>query len=127
VSGQEPTLRCATLAIHDIDGTIIDSNDAHAHAWVRALVHYGRTVTFCDVRMRIGMGGDKLLQQVANIDGESDEGHQISAMRRSIFANEYLPSLRPTRGARRMIEWLRGRRVGIAIATSAEADEVTVC
>jgi HAD superfamily hydrolase (TIGR01509 family) len=113
-----------TVALLDIDGTIVDSNDSHAHAWVKALSQHGHLVDFHALRKRIGMGGDTLLQQVAGVDSESAEGRRISASRRSIFSTEYLRALRPTRGARRMIEWLRQEGVVIVIATSAPADEV---
>jgi phosphoglycolate phosphatase-like HAD superfamily hydrolase len=109
------------VAVLDIDGTIVDSNDAHAQAWVEALSRHGHIVDFHSVRKLIGVGGDTLLRQIANISSESVEGRHISASRRSIFSAEYLPGLRPTRGARRMIEWLRREGVVIAIATSAQA------
>ena len=41
----------------DIDGTLIDSNDAHAHAWVEALQDDGLPTAFDIVRPLIGMGG----------------------------------------------------------------------
>jgi phosphoglycolate phosphatase-like HAD superfamily hydrolase len=49
----------------DIDGTLVESNDAHAHAWVEALAESGHTVAFEAVRPLIGMGGDKLLPRCA--------------------------------------------------------------
>ena len=30
--------------ILDVDGTLVDSNDAHAHTWVEAMAEYGYTV-----------------------------------------------------------------------------------
>ena len=30
--------------IFDVDGTLVDSNDAHARAWVRAFTEHGITV-----------------------------------------------------------------------------------
>ncbi len=32
--------------IFDVDGTLVDSNDAHAHAWVQAMAESGRRVEF---------------------------------------------------------------------------------
>lgn len=109
----------------DIDGTLVDSNDAHAHAWVKALGLHGHDVPFQVVRSRIGMGGDKLLQQVATIDSESPQGRAISHTRQAIFAGEHLPTLQPTPGARRMVAWLKNDGVRIVIATSARENEVT--
>ena len=51
----------------DIDGTLVDSNDAHAHAWVDALAEQGKKVAFEKIRPLIGMGGDKLLPIVADL------------------------------------------------------------
>ena len=45
--------------IFDVDGTLVDSNDAHALAWVQAITESGRRVEFSRVRPLIGMGGDK--------------------------------------------------------------------
>src|SRR6188474_880940 len=42
----------------DVDGTLVDSNAAHAHAWVEALAASGRRVDFLRVRPLVGMGSD---------------------------------------------------------------------
>lgn len=111
--------------LFDIDGTLVDSNDAHARAWVRVLEEHGRRVEFERIRPLIGKGGDKLLREVTGIDSESDEGHAISARRAEIFTHEFLPQLQPAPGARRLIESLRDGNYTLGIATSAKADEVT--
>jgi len=108
----------------DIDGTLVDSNDAHAHAWVKAFAMQGRHVEFSRVRPLIGKGGDKLLAEIAGIDVESDEGKRLSDERREIFQREFLPNLQPTRGARRLLERLRDDGRILAIATSAQEAEV---
>lgn len=108
----------------DIDGTILDSNDAHARAWVKAFATHGHDIPFERIRPLIGMGGDKLLDQLAGLDSESGQGRRIADERKKIFAAEFLPSLRPTPGARRMIEWLKREGAAITIATSAGGGEV---
>src|SRR3954454_5447634 len=109
--------------IFDIDGTLVDSNDAHAQAWVDALADHGRRVELARVRPLIGMGGDKLLPKVAGIDVESPEGKAIDARRREIFTR-FVPQLRPTRGARELLEWLRDQRMTLVVATSAQQAEL---
>jgi len=47
----------------DDDGTLVDSNDAHAHAWVKAFSEYGFDVSFEKVRRLIGKGGDKVIKR----------------------------------------------------------------
>src|SRR5436190_865668 len=54
--------------ILDVDGTLVDSNDAHAHAWVDAFAESGRMVPFAHIRSLIGMGGDKLVDAAASRD-----------------------------------------------------------
>ena len=55
--------------IFDVDGTLVDSNDAHARAWVDAFAESGRTLPFERVRPLIGMGSDKLLAPRRADDG----------------------------------------------------------
>jgi HAD superfamily hydrolase (TIGR01509 family) len=110
--------------IFDVDGTLVDSNDAHAHAWVHALGERGRRVEFSRVRPLIGMGSDKLLPAVAGLAADSPEGRAIVDRRREIFLDEYVRRLRPTRGARELLEWLRDDRLELYVASSANADEL---
>lgn len=110
--------------ILDVDGTLVDSNDAHASAWVDALVSSGRHVEFSRVRPLIGMGSDKLLPKAAGIDAESPGGQAVAARRREIFGRRYLPYLRPTRGAQALLETLRDERLTLVVASSAEAAEL---
>jgi HAD superfamily hydrolase (TIGR01509 family) len=108
----------------DIDGTLVDSNHAHAKAWVQALAEHGRRVEFSRVRPLIGKGADKLLPELTGLSAESDEGQAISARRSEIFQREHMPRLLPTRGAHRLLEWLRDDNLTLAAATSAEKSEV---
>jgi HAD superfamily hydrolase (TIGR01509 family) len=110
--------------IFDIDGTLVDSNDAHANAWVQAIAESGRRAEFARVRSLIGMGGDKLLPAVTGLSVESPEGKALTKRRAEIFKAEYLPRLEPTRGAQPLLEWLRDDRKKLYVATSAHADEL---
>ena len=51
--------------LFDVDGTLIDSNGAHADAWAQAFTEHGFVVEAGDLRRLIGMGGDKLLPAIA--------------------------------------------------------------
>ncbi len=79
----------------DVDGTLVDSNDAHAQAWARGLADHGISVPVSAIRKLIGKGGDKLLPEVAGIEAESALGKTIDKRRAEIFQYEYLPTLRP--------------------------------
>lgn len=110
--------------LFDIDGTLLDSNDAHAHAWLDALRGHGRDVPFDLVRQKIGMGGDKLLMDVARIDNESAEGKSLSERRAAIFKALYLSDLAPLRGGRALVERLRAKGIKTAVVTSASSSDL---
>lgn len=115
----------------DIDGTLVDSNAAHAAAWADAFATRGRQHRPEDIRPLIGKGGDKLLRELASLDHESGEGKAISEARTEIFTTRYLPTLGPTPGAAALIAWLLQRGLTVVVATSAQQDEVqallTIC
>jgi HAD superfamily hydrolase (TIGR01509 family) len=110
--------------IFDVDGTLVDSNDAHAQAWVEALSEHGRHVEFTRVRPLIGMGGDKLLPEISGLAADSREGEAISERRAEIFRQRFLPRLQPTRGARELLVCLHDQRLKLYVASSAKAEEL---
>jgi HAD superfamily hydrolase (TIGR01509 family) len=110
--------------IFDVDGTLVDSNDAHAGAWVTALAEAGFRVEQAHVRQLIGEGGDKLLPQVTGVPEDSPKGKRISSRRAEIFKTRYVPHLRPFRGARALVMLLRDYGHEIGVATSAKPEEL---
>jgi phosphoglycolate phosphatase-like HAD superfamily hydrolase len=118
-----PRHRCEAVLI-DIDGTLVDSNDAHASAWVEAFASHGLTVSFDRIRPLIGKGGDKLLAEIAGLDEESSDGKAISETRKRVFKQTHVPTLRPTRGAAQLVRWLTVSPLRAVIATSAKQEEV---
>ena len=111
--------------LFDVDGTLVDSNDAHADAWVRAFAEHGVTVDRDQVRRGIGMGGDKLMPQVSGIDESSAQGQAIAHRRSAIFQREFLPNLAAFRDAARLVAAIRDRGARVVAASSAKADELT--
>ena len=111
-------------ALVDVDGTLIDSNDAHANAWVETLAEFGFQASFERVRDLIGKGGDKLLPETTGVDSDSPLGKKISARRSQLFLEKYVPTLRPFRGARDLLARMQESGLIVVIATSAQATEL---
>ena len=65
-----------TVAVLDIDGTLIDSNYQHALAWYRALRSVGETYPVWRLHRLIGMGGDQVVTAVGGEDLERRVGDQ---------------------------------------------------
>jgi HAD superfamily hydrolase (TIGR01509 family) len=110
--------------ILDVDGTLVDSNDAHARAWVEALAEHGVQVPFEKIRPLIGMGGDKLLPEVSSFEEDTPEGERISKRRSEIFKERYLPKLKPFPSTRELLKRMRDEGLKLVVASSAKEDEL---
>jgi HAD superfamily hydrolase (TIGR01509 family) len=110
--------------IFDIDGTLVDSNDAHARSWVDTFAETGYAVPFNAVRPLIGMGADKLLPLTIGISHDSDEGKKLTKRRSEIFRERYLPHLKPFEGSRQLVLRVRDDGLKPIVATSAKDQEL---
>ena len=108
----------------DVDGTLVDTNDAHARAWVEAMAEFGYKVAYEKVRPLIGMGGDKVLPETIHLHKDSETGSQISKRREDIFKQRYLPHVRPFPGAKELLQEMRSHGLKLAVASSAKPDEL---
>lgn len=108
----------------DVDGTLIDSNDAHARSWVDVLQENDFDVTYAQIRALIGMGGDKLVRAVTGLDVEHGRGKELASRRTDRFRREYLPSLCATPGARELVARMKADDLRLVIATSAREQEL---
>jgi HAD superfamily hydrolase (TIGR01509 family) len=114
-----PTIRGV---IFDLDGTLVDSNEAHVLAWIEALAEFGWTVTAAQVRPLIGMGADKLLPALIGVAEDGPDGRPISGRRARLLAR-FAPQLRPFPGVRALLDALRRRGLRLAVATSAVRED----
>lgn len=111
--------------ILDIDGTLIDSNDAHARAWVDAVNESGRDpITFVRVRPLIGMGGDKVLPALTGLTKDEPEGKRLSERSGEIFRSRYLPEIRAFPKVRELLQRMRDAGLTIVVATSSSKENV---
>lgn len=108
----------------DVDGTLVDSNDAHAHAWVDTFARYDHDVPFSSVRRLIGMGGDRLIETLIGIERSSKQNEKIGHTRTEIFRERWLPTVRPLRGSRDLVLRLRAEGFQYAVASAAKSEEL---
>lgn len=100
------------------------SNEAHARSWVDVLSDAGFDVPFEVIWPMIGMGGDKLLPAATGIEVDTAAGKKLTDRRWEIFRHDYLPGLKPTRGARELVERMSDDGFKLIVATSASENEV---
>lgn len=110
--------------ILDVDGTLVDSNDAHAHTWTEALQIHGYDTTFGGVRRLIGMGGDKVLRITTGLEQDHPIARKINATRRRIFVNRYLARIRPFPNSHALLSRMRADRLHLVVASSGDAAEL---
>jgi HAD superfamily hydrolase (TIGR01509 family) len=108
----------------DMDGTLIDSNDAHARAWEQAFAENGEPFPYEEIRQRIGMGGDNLIPALLGIEKESELGSRISERRGQLYRDEYFPRLRPFPDVRPLLERMREAGLRLVVATSSPTQEL---
>jgi HAD superfamily hydrolase (TIGR01549 family) len=110
--------------IFDIDGTLLDSVDLHARAWVEAFAHFGVETPEPEVRRQIGKGGDQLMPVFLPKARVEQEGQEIESYRSDLFKREYLDKVRPFPAVRPLFERIRKAGLTIALASSGKKDEV---
>ena len=110
--------------VFDIDGTLLDSVDLHARAWVEAFAHFGIETQEADVRRQIGKGGDQLLPVFVDADRLAREGEAIEAYRSDLFKRSYLAKAKPFPAVKDLLSHVRDAGQTVALASSGKADEV---
>ena len=116
--------RAARAVLFDVDGTLVDSNDAHAHAWIDVFREFGREKSIQEIRPLIGMGGDHLLPTAIGLDHDTPEAEAMGKRRGEIFRTRYLPHLQPFGRVRELLERLRDDGYTLVVASSAEDKEL---
>jgi phosphoglycolate phosphatase-like HAD superfamily hydrolase len=119
-----PGVMTKAAALLDVDGTLIDSNDAHSRAWVDVGREFGLPIHFEDVRPLIGMGSDKVLPKLTGLELESPEGERLAKRHGEIYRDRYLPRLRVFHGTHALLERMAEAGLTLVIATSAGQEDL---
>jgi len=110
--------------IFDVDGTLVDSVDLHARAWVEAFRDYGVAIKFEDMRRQIGKGGDQIVEMFLSDQQMANFGEQLEQHRAQLLKERYIPQIKPLPGGRALFEHLLRNGKKIALASSAKEDEL---
>jgi HAD superfamily hydrolase (TIGR01509 family) len=112
-----------TLAVLDIDGTLVDTNYHHAIAWYRAFRQHEIVLPLWRIHRHIGMGGDQLVGALTDEETERKQGDDIRAAEKTLYF-ELIDEVQPMKGSRELIEQLKARGHTVVLASSAKQDEV---
>ena len=112
-----------SVAILDIDGTLVDTNYQHAIAWYRAFRAHGFVVQLWKIHRHIGMGGDQLVASLIGEEADKQHGDGIREAEKEAYL-ALIGEVAPLEGARELLLDLKQREHTIVLASSAKADEV---
>src|SRR5947209_14087972 len=112
-----------TLAILDIDGTLVDTNYQHALAWYRAFRQHGIVLPVWRIHRHIGMGGDQLVAALTDERTDDDKGDDIRSAEKALYM-ALIEEVEPMEGSRDLIVDLKRRGHTVVLASSAKDDEV---
>lgn len=113
---------CAVL--FDVDGTLVDSNYLHVHAWARAFREENIDVAAWLIHRSIGMDGSSL---VTAPSGDASEAVQQRLKdRHSSLYKDRADLIVRLPGARELLHHLAGNGVRVVLASSAPDDELAI-
>lgn len=113
-----------TAVIFDIDGTLIDTNEAHVKAWTIAFEKHGHAVSPDRIAVEIGKGGDKLIPSILGGQINRRNGKSLREAHTEEYAKIANAShLRVFDGVDALLKKLKERGLKLAIATSSSMSE----
>ena len=114
----------AKAVIFDVDGTLVDSVDLHAHAWQEAFRDFGHNIPYEDIRGQIGKGGDQLMPVFLSEQELAQKGAALEEHRGKLLRAKYLPRVTGFPRVRELFERLSRDGKRVALASSAKGDEL---
>ncbi|WP_085266768.1 HAD family hydrolase [Mycolicibacter longobardus] len=113
-----------SAVLFDVDGTLVDSNYLHVHAWRRAFADVHIEVESWRIHRAIGMDGSELVRLLSD-DAPEDIRQRLKDLH-SRYYQQSAALLSPLPGARRLLEHVAALGVPVVLATSAPEDELAV-
>lgn len=107
----------------DIDGTLLDSNDAQARAWLQVLRDFGYPVEYHQVRARIGLGTGRMLRDLCGVSEASPRAQRLLPIRELLLREQYLFTARSLPGARELLARLQAAGTKLAVVSGASRSE----
>lgn len=109
--------------LFDLDGTLVDTVYLHAVCWWQALRQHDLDVATARVHRAIGMGSDRILDHLVPDRPDRDQDDAILAAHSGLYA-QYWDRIRPTAGARELVEAVAAAGVKVVLASSAGPPEL---
>lgn len=117
-------------AIFDLDGTLVDSYDAHFDAWRLIAGEIGHDLTIEQFARQFGRTNDPILRELFDwVEREVPDSAGLRALadrKESIFRNSIERAFPAMAGGRHLLTALQGAGWRLAVGSSAPPDNVTL-
>jgi haloacid dehalogenase superfamily, subfamily IA, variant 3 with third motif having DD or ED/haloacid dehalogenase superfamily, subfamily IA, variant 1 with third motif having Dx(3-4)D or Dx(3-4)E len=107
----------------DLDGTLVDSNEAHVETWDLAFRHFGKKFSRDQLRAQIGKGSDQYLPMFLTPAELKKFGNELDKYRSKLFKKDYLARIKPFPKVRRLFEHLKEMGKRLMLVTSGKEAE----
>lgn len=111
--------------LFDIDGTLLDTNDAHVDAWLESFARFGYRIARDRIEVEVGKGGDKLVPAILGEGADAEHGDALRKNQPAAFkriATER--GIRPFPGALALLRAARDAGLKVALATSSQKEHL---
>ena len=109
--------------LFDVDGTLVDSNDAHVDAWCKAFAESGYEFDRATIHHQIGKGGDNLVPSLVP-DASEEVRERIDRAHGDIYRRDYLPCVRPFPHGHDILQTAAESGQNVVLASSASRPEL---
>ena len=106
----------------DVDGTLVDTVYQHTHAWTEAFAAVGLHPPAWRIHRAIGMGGDRLVREVAGDEAEERWGDRLREGHSERF-EPLIDDVAPLPGAADLLRELRERGFKVVVASSGAEEQ----
>lgn len=110
--------------LFDVDGTLIDSSYFHALAWWQAFRREGLDIEMSAIHRLVGMGGDRLIQNLVP-DCSEDMQEDLKSAHGAVFST-FWPTLRAFDSVRDLLAACSGKGLAVGLASSAQERDLDV-
>lgn len=108
--------------IFDLDGTLIDSVDYHAEAWVKAFKKYGYDFSFDKLREQIGKDGEFIINELLPAKEAKELGTDIEEYHDKYYQENFLEQVKPFPKVKELFEAVKADDLKIILASSARTE-----
>lgn len=110
--------------IFDLDGTLVDSVDYHAEAWVKAFKEYGYDFPFEQLRQQIGKGSEFIIGELLSSESAKKLESKIAGYRKKYYQENLLEKVKPFPKVKELFATIKADNLKVVLASSARKETI---